>query len=101
MTEQAYQKKITDKLTKAGAYVVKVVVASKKGVPDILCCYRGKFIGIEVKKPETIGNTTKLQDYNLAQIKKAGGMSIVACSFDQIEPLLFVIDTEEDHGELL
>jgi len=78
MKEQDYQKKIVTYLESKGAYVVKVVAASKKGVPDIIACFCGQFIGIEVKTPTTRANTSKLQDYNLKLIKQAEGYSLVA-----------------------
>jgi len=91
-TEQQVQKKITNFLEKQGAYVVKVVSATKAGVPDILACYKGRFLGIEVKKPSTKNNTSKLQDYNLDKIVEASGLSCVAWEVDQVEDLLDLVD---------
>ena len=99
MKEQDFQKKITKYLESQGAYVVKVITASKKGVPDILACYKGRMIGCEVKTPTTMKNTSELQKYNLAKIKEAGGLSLVACSIEQVEPYLLLIDTEEYEDE--
>ena len=65
MTEQRIQKKIVDYLLTQGCYIVKVISASKAGVPDILGCYEGVFFAIEVKTPQTKKNVSKLQDYNL------------------------------------
>jgi Holliday junction resolvase len=45
------------------------------GVPDIICCYRGRFIGIECKAGK--GKTTALQEKNIAQIIATGGKAIV------------------------
>jgi Holliday junction resolvase len=47
----------------------------KSGVPDIVGCYKGHFIGIECKS----GNNkpTLLQEKNLADIKLSGGSSLV------------------------
>lgn len=45
------------------------------GVPDIVCCYRGKFLAIECKAGA--GKTTALQERELAAIKAAGGMQLV------------------------
>jgi len=95
MREQDYQSKIVHYLESRGAYVVKVVAASKKGVPDILACYKGKFIAVEVKTPTTRSNTTKLQEYNLNKISEAGGYSGVAVHIDDINPLLNRIDNEK------
>ena len=88
-SEQQIQKKITDWLTKEGYYVVKVVTASKAGVPDILCCVAGKFVGIEVKKPETKNNVSKLQEYNLDSITNSGGHSIVAWDLEMVQEFIW------------
>ena len=45
------------------------------GVPDIICCYHGRFIAIECKAGA--GKTTALQDRELAAIKAAGGMQVI------------------------
>ncbi len=92
MKEQQYQKKIVTYLEQQGAYVVKVVAASKKGVPDVLACYRGYFLAIEVKTPTTRANVSKLQDYNLAKIRKAKGEAIVAVTVEDVESTLLALD---------
>ncbi len=92
MTEQSYQRKIVKELESRGAYVVKVITASKKGVPDILACYQGIMLAIEVKTPTTMANTSPLQKYNLAKIKEAGGYSLVAYDMEQVYPTLASID---------
>jgi len=89
MTEQQIQKKIITMLEETyDAYVVKVVSASKSGVPDILCCIEGRFIAIEVKKPESKNNVSRLQEYNLCQIEQRGGISMVAWSVDMVREIL-------------
>ncbi len=92
MSEQKYQKKITGAIEYRGGYVVKVIVASKSGVPDILACYKGHFIAIEVKTPTTMNNTSKLQDFNLKKVNDAGGYAIVAWNANVIDELLDEID---------
>jgi Holliday junction resolvase len=47
----------------------------RSGVPDIVCCYRGRFLAIECKAGA--GKTTALQDRELGLIKKAGGAQLV------------------------
>ena len=59
---------------------------SKVGVPDIIACHNGKFIGIEVKNE--IGKTTVLQDLNLEQIKQSGGIAIIARSLDDVKRII-------------
>lgn len=48
---------------------------SKIGVPDIICCYKGQFIGIECKAGK--GKTTALQERELRNIDTAGGIAVV------------------------
>lgn len=92
LSEQKIQTKIQKFLEQKGAYIVKVINASKKGIPDLLVCYRGQFIGIEVKKPTTLHTLKDLQEYNLKQIVKAGGHRCVATSTEEVEILLRRID---------
>lgn len=90
--EKVIQSKIKNYLESKGAYVVKVIQATKSGVPDLLVCYKGLFIGIEVKKPSTKNNVSKLQQHNLNLIKLADGVSIVAWELDMVVELLGELD---------
>ena len=47
----------------------------RSGVPDIVACYKGKFIGIECKAGK--GVPTALQLRELMLIDKAGGISMI------------------------
>jgi len=45
------------------------------GVPDFLCCIKGKFVAIEAKAGK--GTTTALQEKNLKSIRESGGLTAV------------------------
>ena len=45
------------------------------GVPDFLCCIKGKFLAIEAKAGK--GTTTALQEKNLQSIRESGGLTAV------------------------
>ena len=92
MKEAEIQKKILEYLKLNGAYAIKVIQASKAGVPDIICCYKGYFIGIEVKTPKTKYNTSELQKLNIEWIQKADGIAIVAYEVEQVKNLIGRID---------
>jgi Holliday junction resolvase len=47
----------------------------KAGVPDIICCYMGKFVAIECKAKG--GKPTALQVRELERIRTANGVAIV------------------------
>jgi pantoate kinase len=58
------------------------------GVPDFLCCVRGRFLAIEAKAGK--GKTTALQDKNIKQIIASGGLAIVVNedNMEELETLL-------------
>lgn len=47
----------------------------RAGIPDIIGCYRGRFLGIECKAGK--GKTTALQDLELEKIRQAKGFAYV------------------------
>jgi hypothetical protein len=48
-----------------------------RGVPDILCCHRGRLIALEIKAPGKRGNTTPHQEMQMAGIRASGGIAVV------------------------
>ena len=56
------------------------------GIPDIICCYRGKFVVFEVKT-ET-GKTTALQESVINKIQKCGGKAAVVRSVENVKAAL-------------
>lgn len=56
------------------------------GIPDIICCYRGKFVAFEVKTEK--GKTTALQDSVINKIQKCGGKVAVVRSVDAVKAVL-------------
>ncbi len=48
---------------------------TKSGVPDILACVNGRFLGIELKASN--GKASELQLHTLKQIDNAGGFAIL------------------------
>jgi Holliday junction resolvase len=78
MTEAQFQKKVLEFLRAQNIWYVKYWGGwqfTKAGIPDILACVNGHFVGIELKT-ET-GRLSKLQEYNLDRIKKTGGQAFI------------------------
>lgn len=50
------------------------------GLPDIICCAEGLFIGLETKHPESRDDTSARQDYVHGLIREAGGKAQVVTS---------------------
>lgn len=47
----------------------------RSGVPDVVCCWRGKFLAVECKAGKN--TTTALQDREIAAIRSAGGIALI------------------------
>ena len=62
-------------------------VYGTNGVPDIICCYKGRFLGLECKLPG--GRLTKLQKRTIEKINRAGG---IACRVESVEDAKRVIE---------
>ena len=78
MTPEAkVKKKVVDTLKHYGAYYFQPVTGGfgRSGVPDLVACYRCRFIGIECKSGDK--KPTALQQKNLDDIEKEGGISLV------------------------
>lgn len=88
MREQQVQTAILKYLKLKGASSIKVVNANRRGVSDIIACYKGRFLAIEVKKPDKAGNCSELQKLYLKEVKEAGGYSTEATSIEEVETLL-------------
>lgn len=56
------------------------------GLPDIICCYKGRFIAFEVKNAK--GKVTELQKWTMGQINSAGGAAMVVRSVDEVKTRL-------------
>jgi len=53
------------------------------GIPDLLCCFHGMFVGIEVKQPGE--KPSKAQLYQLDKIRRAGGIAVVIDDIDDLK----------------
>lgn len=86
MKEQSIQKKIIDYINTIG-YCVKIVSATRSGVPDVIACINGRFYAFEVKRSEK-EDASELQKYNIALIEKAGGSAHVVYSVEQVKEII-------------
>lgn len=128
MREKEIQNSIVEYLELIGAYTKPInsgqimamygqktlmVKLADKGTPDILLCYKGDFIGIEVKKTEKIRehwlNTVErykqtgamaksnhrifAQNVHKEMIEKAGGIWYIVASLSEVVEIF-----EEHHG---
>ena len=100
MKEKAFEQKVKTYLAEKGCWVLKTWSngIQREGVPDLLVCCNGYFIGIELKN-ET-GYPSALQLWNIEKIRKAGGIAMVLYP-DQFEILQQMVEnlmTDADKG---
>jgi Holliday junction resolvase len=90
--EKKVKQRVVAQLKTLGAYYFYPVTGGfgSSGVPDIVCCYQGRFIGIECKAGK--GKTTALQDKNLTAISEAGGVAMVV-NEENVDLLTQVLST--------
>ncbi|MGX8705639.1 MAG: VRR-NUC domain-containing protein [bacterium] len=62
------------------------------GIPDIICCYKGRFLGLEAKLPG--GKLTALQRRALDKINAAGGIGRRVETVDDVKAVIAQADAE-------
>lgn len=77
MRESVFQAKVMRYLRGKGAYVLNVAGGTQipKGTPDLLVCYKGRFIALELKTDT--GKTSPMQKEKICDIRRADGYARV------------------------
>ena len=75
--EKKVKQACVDLLVKYGAWYFFPVTGGygRSGVPDIVVCYKGRFLAVECKAG--YNKPTALQEAEMAKIRKAGGETLV------------------------
>mgnify|MGYP003630326766 CR=1 FL=1 len=83
MSESKVQANILKWLKAEGHWVFKTVVCNRSGIPDVVGCTTwGQFFAIEVKFG--YNKASKLQDWNISEIKKVRGIAFVAYNLETV-----------------
>ena len=83
-------------LRKRGAWEMKVlgggrgVLKQRAGIPDLLVCYRGLFVALEVKRPR--GKVSDAQALEIRRIQEAQGVAQVATGLPDVIKILDALD---------
>ena len=97
--EKNYENRIKKYLESKGAWFVKFFANAytSSGIPDILCCINGRFVGIEVKQ-ET-GKPSLLQQVHLKRIGEAGGIGILAypSGYEKLKDLIDNLSEDKNY----
>jgi Holliday junction resolvase len=94
--EKQFETKIKKFLDEKGCYYIKhfANAYTKSGIPDILACVNGHFVGIEVKAPN--GKPSELQLYNIKEINETSGFGVVLYP-NQFEDFKMLVDCLINH----
>lgn len=65
------------------------------GIPDIIACYKGRFIGIEGKAPGKLKNQSDSQKINEENIVRNGGIYLLTDNLKDVVDLIEKIKKEE------
>lgn len=97
--ESSLQERAEKLIRSKGGYVVKVHVSAyqSQGTPDILVCYKGLFVGFELKVDEN--TLSDLQKIRIRQIRNAGGIAKGIYSLQEIEETLYEIQRLQSGGK--
>lgn len=77
-SEKAFENRVKKYLDSKGCWFIKYWGGSaftKAGIPDLLVCCKGHFMGVELKAPN--GKPSALQIHNLKLIDESGGCGIL------------------------
>lgn len=102
--EKNFENKIKRLFKKKGLYYFKFwgTMYTRSGVPDLIVCVNGRFLGVEVKAEE--GKPSEIQLENIRQIRENGGYAVVCYpdQYDKLERLIEAIENGyEDKARLL
>lgn len=98
--EKNFENRLKKFLEDEGCWFVKFFANAytKSGIPDLLVCCNGYFVGVEVKAPN--GKPSELQLWNIEKIKESGGIAMVLYpkDFDDFKKLIYQLKEGERHA---
>lgn len=84
--EAALLKNVKEMLDLMGALIIRESKATKRGVSDLLVCYKGRFVAIETK--DDTGAPSPHQLKFILKVREAGGTADVVTTVEQAFALL-------------
>lgn len=90
--EYDFQKDVIAYLKKNKIWHYRTQMGSNSGLPDIIACYRGMFVGIELKREDGKGKPTEQQLKVQDDIEDAGGTGLIISSIEELHKALDKLD---------
>ncbi len=100
MTESEITRRMIRAFRARGAWAVKIHGGphQTRGLPDILACYKGQMIGIEVKRPNRKNTVTPIQERTLRDLESSGAVALILTRVDSVGRLLDILDARDRKG---
>lgn len=96
MKEKQFENQVKAFLKEQGCWTLKTWSngIQRKGVPDLLVCCNGWFLGIELKNEK--GKPSALQLWNIEKIREADGVAIVLYpdQFENFKHMIRLLQTD-------
>ena len=87
-SEKIVQKEILQYLKSIGCYSIKTVVCNRDGISDLIVCFEGRFIGIEVKsESKGISGLSARQKLELRNLNDSGGFGFCSNSLEHTKSI--------------
>ena len=88
---------IKNYLASKGAYCEKIFGGGYQasGIPDLIVCYKGLFVAIEVKSPTHKGRASDIQKLKIKRIRGCGGIAFITDNIEDVERIFDFIDDGE------
>lgn len=94
--EKRFEEKVKKFLKEQGCWILKTWSngVQRSGVPDLLVCCNGYFVGVELKAEN--GKPSELQLWNIDKIREAAGIAIVLYpdQFKAFQDLIYYLSNE-------
>ena len=97
--EATFQREAIELIESMGGYPIKIHVSAyqSQGEPDLVCCYKGRYVAFELKVDNN--KPSKLQLEKIEDIKRAGGIALPVYSINEIKETLYEISRIQQGGE--
>lgn len=95
VSEAAFERRVKEYLRGRGAIVTKIVppFCGMKGDPDLVVCWKGRYVAIELKVPGE--EPTDIQLARIEKVKQAGGHAFWADNMESVISELGMLEGAE------
>ena len=92
LLEKQFQNEVIKYLQNNKIWYKRTQMGFESGTPDIICIYKGLFVGLELKRPDGKGKATKQQEKVKKDIEDSKGIVLIVNNLSDIISLFKTID---------